>query len=109
MVRKIGMRRLLALLLSFIAISAYADIPEQDMQALKSAMEDRLKDAESARYKDVRIGKDGITTCGRVNSKNSYGAYTGYVPFLAIKLSTGKFLVIGIDEASETLCKEKGV
>lgn len=36
-----------------------------------------LKDPDSAKYKDERISTNG-NYCGQVNSKNSYGAYTGF-------------------------------
>lgn len=34
-----------------------------------------LKDPYSARYSDVKV--DGLFVCGRVNAKNSFGAYEG--------------------------------
>lgn len=49
-----------------------------------------LKDAQSARFIDVffrsGVGRDNRkrwTVCGKINSKNSYGAYTGFQTFLA--------------------------
>lgn len=81
---------------------------ETDLAGLRRAMDNHLKDAESARFKDVRIGSDG-TTCGLVNAKNSYGAYAGYEPFLALKLGAGSFYVIGIEEASGKVCAQQGL
>ena len=80
----------------------------QDLQGIKSAMDDRLKDSESAKLKDVRIAKDG-TVCGLVNAKNSYGAYAGYEPFIGMKLSTGRFYVVGVGSESGQLCASKGI
>jgi len=42
----------------------------------------QLKDPGSAQFRDL-IARDG-TTCGWVNSKNSYGAYAGFSPFLVV-------------------------
>lgn len=70
-------------------------------------MDDRLKDSDSAKLKDVRVGKDG-TTCGLVNAKNSYGAYAGYEPFIAMKLSVGSFYVLGVGDGVGDLCASKG-
>ncbi|EPH1210979.1 TPA: hypothetical protein ACHS85_000172 [Pseudomonas aeruginosa] len=81
---------------------------ERDLVLLREAMDGRLKDAASARLKDVVIGKDG-TTCGLVNAKNSYGAYAGYEPFIAMKLSTGKFFIVDIGEASGQVCRDRGL
>ena len=35
-----------------------------------------LKDPDSAKFGDVFVGRNG-TMCGTVNSKNSFGGYTG--------------------------------
>ena len=46
----------------------------------------KLKDPESAEFKDVYFhrGKDGIpATCGTVNSKNGFGGFTGYQHFIS--------------------------
>ena len=85
-----------------------ASVSAKDLEGIKSAMDDRLKDTESAKLKDVRIAKDG-TICGLVNAKNSYGAYVGYEPFIALKLSTGKFYVAGIGRESGQVCASKGI
>lgn len=79
-----------------------------DIKALRVAMDDKLKDSDSAKFKDVRIAGDGVT-CGLVNSKNSYGAYSGYQPFMAMKLSSGKFFVLSVDEAAGQVCASKGI
>lgn len=44
----------------------------------------RLKDPESARFKWPQVVGDGLTYCGFVNAKNSYGGYAGAVPFMAV-------------------------
>lgn len=42
-------------------------------------LKDSLKDGESARIKEDSLS--GLTYTGQVNSKNSYGAYTGFKAF----------------------------
>ncbi|OEO24065.1 hypothetical protein AX279_19740 [Pseudomonas sp. J237] len=42
----------------------------------------RLKDPESATFRDQFIGESGIP-CGEVNAKNGFGGFTGYKRFLA--------------------------
>jgi hypothetical protein len=51
----------------------------------------RLKDPDSARFRDVRIvdhstkaGSSIRVACGLVNGKNSYGAYSGYSHFIYV-------------------------
>jgi hypothetical protein len=53
--------------------------------AAKDAMKDLLKDPSSAKYEDVRAYRlaSGYVFCGRVNSKNSFGGYTGFQRFVS--------------------------
>ena len=51
----------------------------------KKAVRERLKDPESAKFKDVSTHKTpagGLLVCGNVNSKNSFGGYVGFRPFM---------------------------
>lgn len=99
---------LLPLVVGVFTNSYASEANQRDVAELKVAMEDRLKDSESARFKRVVILDDG-TTCGQVNSKNSFGAYSGFEPFMAMKLSTGKFYVLDVGEESRSVCKDRGV
>src|SRR5215211_5246452 len=49
-----------------------------------------LKDPESARFGDIRAGSaaEGITICGQVNAKNSFGGYTGMTTFFGVLQNT---------------------
>ena len=61
-------------------------------RAIKDGVRRDLKDPDSARFSNLRAFRepDGtITACGYVNARNSYGGYTGDVPF-AISVLTGK-------------------
>lgn len=47
-----------------------------------------LKDPDSAKFRNIFISAKGWpkagnrTVCGEINSKNSYGAYVGFIPFI---------------------------
>jgi|LGVE01.1.fsa_nt_gb hypothetical protein len=47
----------------------------------KNSLRDRLKDAESAKFKELDMF-NGRIICGKVNAKNSYGGYSGYQMFI---------------------------
>lgn len=54
---------------------------EQELEDIRSELQTKLKDADSAKFNSVQVKekKEGFSTfCGLVNSKNSYGAYAGY-------------------------------
>lgn len=56
------------------------------VEAGKDAIRLKMKDPNSAEFKDVYFfrGKDGVpVACGKVNSKNSFGGYTGFKYFIA--------------------------
>ena len=57
------------------------------MEADKSSIEEMLKDADSAEFRDVVISfySDSPVTCGQVNAKNSFGGYAGFKDFVAGK------------------------
>ena len=61
--------------------------------AAEQAVEGELKDADAAQFRDVRANyteEFGVVACGRVNSKNSLGGYTGFKRFV----SNGKSAII---------------
>ena len=49
---------------------------EMDYKLVTDAVKYQLKDADSAKFRNL------IGNCGEVNSKNSYGAYAGYGRFV---------------------------
>lgn len=97
--------------LSSIAIAAKP--PAINHKALKAAFEERLKDADSAKFKDLTQKSSEAAgswqLCGEVNAKNSYGAYSGYEPFLAMSfVEKGKpvqYMILGIGEAAGMVCR----
>lgn len=130
--------------LSLVTLSLYTQAQEpkpaskRQVAALKQAMEERLKDADSAKYRNIQVvqarlgdvigkaeGVDGNSVvtvmCGQVNAKNSYGGYAGFHTFQATYLD--KFggpnmdrpyaAVIGIDRepggAAAVMCRRAGI
>lgn len=65
----------------------------------ENKLKDSLKDPSSAEIKNSRSGKSGVT-CGEVNAKNSFGAFTGYKNFIQIGSTTL------IDDGSSEFAKE---
>ena len=57
------------------------EVTDFDRQyAVQQAIKSRLKDPDSAKFGNVWV-KNGIV-CGSVNSKNSYGGYSGFKSFV---------------------------
>ena len=91
---------LLALSIPLGAIAAEATttpLTDAQIEIVRSALEERLLDAQSARFRNVVFGDslrsgpvDGMKTlCGKVNAKNRMGAYTGYVTFFGSWIEGG--------------------
>ena len=60
--------------------------------AVETAVRTELKDPNSATFKHYRAfrDKDGaLRVCGAVNSKNSFGGYVGFTPFVAYVSEVG--------------------
>lgn len=90
------------------------DATPKEIEAVRSAMERDLLDAESARFNSVKV--KGNYLCGLVNAKNRMGAYAGYKPFtgMVFKDETGKLLAapMGLDSSPEvihSMCAQKGI
>jgi len=75
-----------------ISVSLAADLTNAEKTIVENSVKSELKDPESARFKSLPIpdGAKGefktenisaITYCGLVNSKNSFGGYSGDVPY----------------------------
>ncbi|NTU73942.1 hypothetical protein HGB07_07350 [Candidatus Roizmanbacteria bacterium] len=52
------------------------------IEKAKDAIREKLKDPESAQFRNVRVGAEDFKPVrGEVNAKNSYGGYIGYDKF----------------------------
>ena len=88
------------------------------VNTVRSDVRASMKDPGSARFGQIAAAQaaDGIiTVCGWVNGKNSYGGYTGELPFMGIySQSTGRFMVADIASAAHAqstvqVCRNRGV
>lgn len=80
-----GLLAVAAMALAFNQYSSGVFGPSAEEQLIARAqikVADRFKDPESAKFRKLRADADLRQVCGEVNAKNSYGAYTGYAPFL---------------------------
>ena len=65
---------------------AQASFESETIVIAKRAVLGLLKDPESAKFKDVRFNETesgGAVACGLVNSKNSFGAFSGFQRFIS--------------------------
>ncbi len=75
-----------------------------ELQAVQTTIKSKLKDPGSAQFGVIKAGTDrsGKTfVCGQVNAKNSFGGFTGMVPFGGDFASNGTFLSGGIGGTPE--------
>lgn len=115
---KIRILILLTFSLSGLGIAQGANLLQataDDEKAILIDMEEKLKDASSARLKDVffipQSEKGSYVMCGKVNAKNSYGAYAGYESFTGMRFdrSDGKhlYVVFRIGGVSAKFCDDE--
>ena len=114
-------KSLLVALSAFVLLGGAiaATPPKLNEKALKAALEDRLKDAESVKFKDITYSPTDSANmwnmCGQMNAKNSYGAYVGYQRFYALvaQIEKGKpphYSVFSIEDNIATqMCAKFGL
>lgn len=61
--------------------------PEYIIADAQKEVASKLKDPSSAQFSDVRISETGAV-CGKVNGKNSFGAYSGAESFVDIPVGS---------------------
>ena len=74
-------------LLFGVAAHAQTGKYAEAVRKAKTALTRDFKDPDSAKFRDLGIyksttGKGGVSVCGEVNAKNSYGAYAGFRRFV---------------------------
>lgn len=70
----------------------------------KEAVQAKLKDAESAEFKDVIFvekANELAVACGQVNSKNSFGAYAGFQRFVSTGSPENTYLESEVTDFAE--------
>lgn len=92
----------------------------QQLEVIRTALQDKLKDADSAKFMNVRMlpAVEGMfNVCGKINAKNSYGAYVGYRTFFGEYFDTTNeskpfaFVMVIQDEDSpvaDQMCEKEG-
>ena len=71
-------------------VREWLTLPPERIQLVQTAIKDRLKDPESARFSGVKYWEFKSETdrimyvCGFVNAKNSFGGYNGEQMFYAV-------------------------
>lgn len=71
----------------------WRELNPNEKNAIEESIKNQLKDPFSAQFKHSRYISNGNGEyCGLVNSKNSYGGYVGYTPFLVMLVGKGKDL-----------------
>ena len=107
------MRILLTCALLAMTVSPALAVDDFDrIYVAKNTIKEMLKDPDSAEFKDVFVkaknhnGKTLHTICGSVNSKNSFGGYTGYQKFVTngISVSALESQVSDFPKLWNTLC-----
>jgi len=74
------------------------EAPKADIAAIRASLQETLKDADSAKFRNVIEDKAPPSVrnvCGEINAKNSYGAYGGFRRFYSLLATQtdGKILV----------------
>lgn len=66
------------------ALPAKTDQPSEYavIRVGQRAVESRLKDADSAKFRNQFVGKSGVP-CGEVNARNGFGGYNGFKRYIA--------------------------
>ena len=104
------MRSLAVALAAFcMCFSAIAEKPPQvDYDKLRSALDARFRDSQSARFRDAVLRKsiDGTAweICGLVNAKNAYGGYAGYTHFVGM-IAGNAYVVTAVGDNAEAACR----
>lgn len=108
---------LLSISTLFLAMAASAQsAPKPTERDLQVAFDRHLKDAPSARFRDVQLVREGESgvwvMCGYVNAKNAMGAYAGYSRFIGAAVREGKstkYVVMELGEVADQTCSGRGL
>lgn len=99
------MKMVMVIISSLLFLTACKPTEEKAIELAKSEISHDMKDPLSTQFRDVvskKVGEkdDGsiaMLVCGEVNSKNSFGAYSGYSPFvIALTMKSKGFFSSGV-------------
>lgn len=80
--------------------AAAADAPRalnaHEKTVIRSAVLKSLKDPDSAKFRWNPKVLDSTIYCGFVNSKNSFGGYVGFEPFMVFRNPDGSIILVQI-------------
>ncbi|EOL9019488.1 hypothetical protein ACP6QU_001066 [Cronobacter dublinensis] len=107
------MRRLIFVFICAVALIGCKPTDKDFIKIGENLVRDTLKDPDSAKFDSSfhAVGEMDGYVCGRVNAKNSYGAYTGKKPYYVyIDTEDGKLkdhgaVVIASDDDNSALEK----
>ena len=86
--RGANIRLLLTFLLPAMVLCACKPAQPPIVGDVERTVADQLKDPDSVEFRYVGLTAES-DVCGSFNSKNSYGAYTGYRRFMGFKATDG--------------------
>ncbi len=72
------------IMLGVSAPASAGTVPLWLKSSVSKAVRDKLKDPASAQFRWLPHNPDEFGYCAFVNAKNSFGGYTGFVPFYAL-------------------------
>ena len=93
------------LVLVALAGIALAGCGKSDIDRAREAVVDRLKDPESARFRNERVVGEDHFVCGEVNAKNSAGGYVGFSSYAALRQDDGSYVAF-LESEGQTTFKE---
>ncbi|ELZ9706454.1 TPA: hypothetical protein ACKRKP_001889 [Proteus mirabilis] len=69
----------------------YRPLTQEEVTLIKESVEGIIKDPDSTKYiledRVISIGgKEEVRYCGVINTKNSYGGYSGWLPFTSMMM-----------------------
>lgn len=102
--------------------NVYRPATSDEVDAIREAFQDRLRDADSAKFRNVRVIGPTHFVCGDINAKNGMGGYVGWRRFTAFLIPkrvddrlTGEVAAIAfvtdsdVPGAATAVCKERGM
>lgn len=78
---------------------------KSDIDKAREAVSERLKDPESAHFRNERVVGEDRFVCGEVNAKNSAGGYVGFSSYAALRQDDGSYVAF-LESEGQTTFKE---